>query len=252
MPDSDLDPAEFYTGLVAELYGPLKGHPQTAGPYARFIATSGQPALELGCGDGEPLLDLVAQGLDVDGVDSSADMLQRCRARADARGIDVTLYHQRMEDLAIDRRYRSIFLAGPTFNLLPDDEAALRALHRIADHLDDDGTALVPLFVPEPTHADAFQQPRRATGSDGADLQLFFVSEQRDDDRRTQRTVLRYERTNGGDRAVAVREWLLHWYSPDGFVGLAAQAGLVADVRSPGGGPVPAEPDEWVTHLRPA
>ena len=47
----------------------------------------------LGCGDGDPLLALRAEGLDVEGLDSSADMLDRCRVRADAAGLDVVLHH---------------------------------------------------------------------------------------------------------------------------------------------------------------
>lgn len=120
--------ADFYTGIVAELYGPLKNCTQTPGPYARFIDGSGQPALELGCGDGEPLLDLRRAGLDVDGVDSSQDMLDRCQAIADREHLEVSLYCQPMQDLQLPRRYRSIFPAGPTINLLPDDDMTLHAL----------------------------------------------------------------------------------------------------------------------------
>lgn len=81
-----MGPSDFYTGIVAELYGPLKSVSQGPGPYATFIQQVGVPALELGCGDGEPLLELRQQGLDVDGIDSSADMLERLRRRADELG----------------------------------------------------------------------------------------------------------------------------------------------------------------------
>jgi ubiquinone/menaquinone biosynthesis C-methylase UbiE len=72
-----VDPADFYTGIVAELYGPLKSFSQDCEPYAAFIEQAGTPALELGCGDGDPLLQLRQRGLEVEGVDSSADMLER-------------------------------------------------------------------------------------------------------------------------------------------------------------------------------
>ncbi|MFX4270708.1 hypothetical protein ACQBAR_08840 [Propionibacteriaceae bacterium Y1685] len=63
-----MDPADFYTGLVAEAYAPLKAFAQPSEPYEKFITDHGQPALELACGDGEPLLALRGRGLDVDGV----------------------------------------------------------------------------------------------------------------------------------------------------------------------------------------
>ncbi|MGW6496091.1 class I SAM-dependent methyltransferase [Nonomuraea angiospora] len=223
-----MHPADFYTGIVAELYGPLKSVAQDPEPYAAFVQEAGSPALELGCGDGDPLLDLRRRGLDVEGVDSSADMLQRCRRRAREQGVDVVVYHQRMEALDLPRRYRAIFLAGPTFNLLPDDSIALAALHRIRDHLAVGGTALVPLFVPSPTPAERIGRVRTATADDGAELRVSVVSEERSDSARTQTTVLRYERYRDGESTIVDRPWVLHWYTRSGFESLAAAAGLIA------------------------
>ncbi|MBZ2195825.1 class I SAM-dependent methyltransferase [Occultella gossypii] len=222
-----MDPADFYTGLVADLYAPLRSVTQTAEPYERFIREAGEPALELGCGDGDPLLDLRRRGLDVDGVDSSADMLDRCRARAVAAGLTVAVHHQRMEELYLPRRYRSIFLAGPTFNLLPDDETAARALARIRAHLTDGGTALVPLFIPDPVAPSAIGIASESTTADGARLRCTTVASTRDQPGRTQRTLLRYEReTPSGAPEVVDRDWLLHWHTQDGFRRLAEDAGL--------------------------
>ena len=143
-----MDPSQFYTGLVAELYAPLKSSSADPEPYAQFIAESGEPALELGCGDGEPLIDLRRRGLDVEGLDASADMLERCRHAAARAGVAVELHHQLMQEMDLPRRYRSIFIAGPTFNLLPSDSEARLALSRIRDHLEVGGSALIPLFIP--------------------------------------------------------------------------------------------------------
>src|SRR5262245_24224447 len=86
-------PADFYTGLVADRSRPLRSAAPDAEGWARLCEAIGPPALELGCGDGDPLLDLRARGLDVEGLDSSLDMLDRCRARAEAQGLDVVLHH---------------------------------------------------------------------------------------------------------------------------------------------------------------
>ncbi|TKJ20213.1 class I SAM-dependent methyltransferase [Blastococcus sp. CCUG 61487] len=224
--------ADFYTGLVAELYGPLKGARPDAEYCAALVRRHGEPALELGCGDGEPLLDLRRQGLDVEGVDSSADMLARCRQAAADAGLDVVLHRQRMEALDLPRRYRTVFLAGPTFTLLPDDDTAAAALQAVRRHLADDGTAVVPLDVPRPTDPARLGRVREARAADGALLRFSVVAEERDEQRRTQHALLRYERHIGGGSEVVERTWTLHWHTADGFRALAEDAGLaVAAVR---------------------
>ena len=60
-----VEPSQFYTGLVAELYAPLRSAVPDAEPYARFIALSGEPALELGCGVGLVGLCAALQGATV-------------------------------------------------------------------------------------------------------------------------------------------------------------------------------------------
>ncbi|MDJ0358451.1 class I SAM-dependent methyltransferase [Paenarthrobacter sp. PH39-S1] len=102
-----MDPSNFYTGIVAELYEQLKSTNHSYEPSADLITRTGEPALELGSGDGEPILDLRRRGFDVDGVDSSADMLARCARRAADEGLDVTLFQQRMEEMELPRKYQS-------------------------------------------------------------------------------------------------------------------------------------------------
>jgi len=245
-----VDPSLFYTGLVADLYAPLKSMPPDPEVYARFIAASGEPALELGCGDGEPLIDLRMQGLEVEGLDSSADMLERCRRVAAQNGVDVVLHHQPMQSMDLPRRYRSIFIAGPTFNLLPDDDTARQALLRMHTHLEPGGSALVPLFIPAATVTEALGRPREVCSSDGAILRVTAVSEQRDEPGRVQTTVLRYERSTPGATEVLDRPWVLHWYSQTQFRDLATAAGFeIAAVTGPDGRPAPDTAKVFVFRL---
>ena len=233
-----IEPALFYTGVAAQAYGLLRGTgaPDPA-PYARFIQRSGQPALELGCGDGDPLLALRTLGLEVDGVDSSPDMVDRCRATAAERGIDVTVWVQRMEALDLPRRYRSVFLAGPTFNLLPDDDTAMQALAGIRRHLVVEGTAMIPLFEPLATPLEHFGRRRTRTASDGTEMSVTAVRETRDETTRCQTTVLRYEVATPTGTVSEDRPWTVHWYPQAGIRAMAAEAGLtVARVLSAAGG----------------
>jgi SAM-dependent methyltransferase len=229
-----MEPSQFYTGLVADLYASLRSHVyDDPVPWERFIVEAGEPALELGCGDGDPLLALRQRGLDVEGVDSSPDMLERCRTAAAEQGLTVTLHCQKMEELRLGHRYRSIFLAGPTFNLLPDDDTALRALTSIREHLAAAGQALVPLFVPRPTPPEQLGLAREQRDDDGSVLRVTPLRERFDAVARTRTTLLRYERrTAEGEVERIERPWVLHWYDLDAFRRLAGRAGLeVTDVR---------------------
>jgi SAM-dependent methyltransferase len=247
-----LDPAHFYTGLVADLYAPLRGSTTDVAPYAHFIRGFGEPALELGCGDGEPLLDLREMGLDVEGLDSSADMLERCRIEAVMRGVDVVLHHASMADFALARKFKSIFIAGPTFNLLPDDDVALAGLSCVRAHLVEGGGALIPLFIPKPTPASAFGTFRQSPGDDGAVLRFAPLSETRDEAARIQTTLLRYERVIDGETESLERAWVLHWHTQNRFGAMASQAGLkVAAVLDANGQKATAEAEAFVFVLTP-
>src|SRR5205823_12856004 len=74
-------------------------------------------------------------GYDVDGSDASADMLERCRARAGATGHAPVLLHQRLHELDPPRRYRTIVACG-VFGLgssRAQDEQALRCFYEALD-----------------------------------------------------------------------------------------------------------------------
>lgn len=220
-------PADFYTGIVAEVYGPLRSSVPDADPYARFIERAGQPALELGCGHGDPLLELRRRGFDVEGLDASADMLSLARSAAEAEGLVVALHHSTIEAMELPRRYRAIFLAGPTFNLIVDDDTAWHALDRVREHLEPDGRALVPLFVPDATPGSEMGQPRTHVTDTGRTLRCTVVHEERDEQRRVQTSLLRYEVEEAdGTLTTEERAWQVHWHTREGFRTLAAEAGL--------------------------
>ena len=237
-----MDPSDFYSGIVVDVYARLKSSRYDPQPYAQFIGRHGEPALEIGCGDGEPMLDLCAAGLQVDGVDSSIDMVKRCRQEAERRGLTVEVHHQRVEDLALGQRYGSIYLAGPTFNLLADDETALRALRSIRDHLAPDGSALIPLWVPEPTPADELGLGRSTRDPAGTELTYTPLTETYDLTRRTRVTTCRYERRTAESSEVADRQWLIHWHTPRSFRRLCEDAGLqVTSLVDDGTGTPPSD-----------
>lgn len=224
------DPSQFYTGLIADAYAPLRGTIAPAEPYLRFVQRYGEPALEIGCGHGEPLLDLVAAGLDVTGLDSSADMLSRCRAEADRRSLTVELVCQPMEAMQLQRRFASIYFAGPTFQLAIDRDAACEALRRIAGHLTEQGAVVVPLFVPSPIDPAAIGTWKEHITALGEILALRTVDQSVRPAERRMDSVLEYRR-GPVERPTesVVRTWSLRWYEGAEFDDLATSAGLCVD-----------------------
>lgn len=222
---SHMDPSDFYTGIVPDVYTALRASHFDATRYREFVREHGEPALELGCGDDGPFFALVADGTDVEGIDSSADMVARGQRRLEAEGRDARIHHQRMEQLSLNRSFASIYLAGPTFNLLPDDATAAKALEAIARHLQPTGAALVPLWTPHPTPTDQIGVVNSTIIGEST-AQYTVLSEDFDEAARTRTTVLRYELNSAGVHTVEDREWIIHWYSDDDFRQLASAAGL--------------------------
>lgn len=221
-----MNAADFYTGIIPDVYTALRSITFDATHYVDFVEKAGQPALELGCGDDGPFLELIKRGIDVEGVDSSPDMLDRCKSRADAASLRIVTYCQPMQQLALPRSYRAIYLAGPTFNLLPDDDTAYQALEGIAGHLQPGGQAMVPLWIPSPTPEQEIGLTREAVTAEGAIARYTIESEDYDVAVRTRRTHTRYELHKGQQVEIVQRDWIIHWHTPEGLAELAHAASL--------------------------
>jgi SAM-dependent methyltransferase len=220
-----MDAADFYTGIVPDVYAALRSTHFDTARYRALVEQNGSPVLELGCGDDGPFFDLASQGCDIEGVDSSIDMVRRGRERLRAHGLNAPLHHQRMEDLHLSRQFATIYLAGPTFNLLPDDASAQRALHAIAEHLRPDGTALVPLWTPPPTPPERLGAAQIARIGAG-EARYVVEAEDYNTMLRTRRTRVCYELASETATIAEHREWIIHWHEADDFQRLAAAAGL--------------------------
>jgi SAM-dependent methyltransferase len=223
-------PDQFYTGLIAEAYAPLRGVTSPVAISEEFVRRYGEPALEIGCGHGEPLLDLIAAGLDVTGLDSSADMLALCEAEAARRHLQVTLVCQRMEAMEIDRQFASIYFAGPTFQLVVDPLLAAGALTRIGRHLLPEGRVQVPLFRPRPVPPAALGRWREHVTADGVELGFQTVDQSFRPEERRVDTTLQYRRGPADNPTEVVdRTWSLRWYEDGEFEDLAASSSLAVD-----------------------
>ena len=90
-----------YRGLMAEAWDVLRGDTSDWSDrffYRDVIEQSGQPVLDVGCGTGRLLLDYAAQGIDIDGVDNSPEMLTLWK-EGEPLESDVRLYHEFTHEL---------------------------------------------------------------------------------------------------------------------------------------------------------
>jgi len=104
----------------------------------------GQPVLDVGCGTGRIVLDYLSEGVDVDGVDNSPEMLAICREKANRKGLSPNLHEQTMETLDLPRRYRTILVPSSSFQLVTDRQRAQEALRRFFLHLEPGGVLIMP------------------------------------------------------------------------------------------------------------
>jgi SAM-dependent methyltransferase len=202
--------SQFYTGLVARLYEPLAGQQAEPAIYQRFVEKHGEPALELACGGGHPMLSLMQSGLDVHGLDASADLLDSLKRKATQLGLTPTLYHQTMQTLSVEGQYACCYLAGASFCLIDDLADAQEALCRVYAALIPGGHFLLSVF--EPPAAKLPSAVRSTTLADGSVATVQSISEQRDTDQQQVSMLLRYTCTLDGKTENVERPWRLRWY----------------------------------------
>ena len=126
--DDERDDVEFYVDRALEADGPV---------------------LELACGTGRIHLPLLRAGVDADGVDLSADRLDRLRAKARAESLDSSVREADMTALDPDRAYDLVICPYNSLQFartLPDLRATLSGVH---DALAPGGRFVFDVFVPD-------------------------------------------------------------------------------------------------------
>ncbi|WP_225333154.1 class I SAM-dependent DNA methyltransferase [Halomicrobium urmianum] len=116
--------------------------------YRRLASDADGPALELACGTGRVYLDLLRSGVDVDGLDRSADALSVLRENVDADGRSPTVWQADMTDFAVDREYALVYCPFNAVQhaLTVGDQLAL--FRCVSDALAPGGRFVFDVFVP--------------------------------------------------------------------------------------------------------
>ncbi len=136
--------ASRYDDEASELHAP-----ETIDPVVDFLAelAGDGAALELGIGTGRIALPLARRGVPVHGIDLSAAMVERLRAKPGADAIGVTIGD--FATTRVDRRFRVAYLVFNTIMNLTTQEEQVACFRNVAAHLEPGGAFVVEVMVPD-------------------------------------------------------------------------------------------------------
>jgi SAM-dependent methyltransferase len=158
------DPA-FYGDQWAAVYDDHHEHvdPGRAVEFLAGLAGDGR-VLELAIGTGRVALPLAARGISVEGVDASAAMLDRLRAKPGGESVPVTIGD--MAEVPVSGRFRLVYLVFNTLFGLLSPERQAGCFGSVARVLEPGGTFVIECFVPDVARFDHDQrvQARSVTG----------------------------------------------------------------------------------------
>jgi len=138
-----------YSGFWVEWYDDLlKDEKNDINLYTSLISTNDAPVLEIACGTGRVLSALLRAGLVCDGLDLSAPMLEICRKKLINQNLQSTLYHADILTFDFPKTYKTIFVSGGSFQLIPSFEDAMTVLKKIFNALEKGGKFICDLWIP--------------------------------------------------------------------------------------------------------
>jgi len=131
---------------------PLYAARRDVGFYVAEAKAAGGQVLELGCGTGRILLPIARAGCTIAGVDSSSQMLARCKEKLAAEAATVQarvmLQQRDIRDFALGAKYALIIAPFRVVQQLARIDDQLRFLAAVAHHLAPTGRFVFDVFNP--------------------------------------------------------------------------------------------------------
>ena len=122
--------------------------------YVGLARAAAGPVLEVTCGTGRILIPCLEAGVDIEGVDLYAPMLERLRAKAQALGLAARVHQADMRDFALAHRFALVIIPFNGFVHCLTSADQLACLSTCGDHLAPGGrlvfNTIPPLLVSAP------------------------------------------------------------------------------------------------------
>jgi len=140
------DPTPFDDGALYDLL--LGNIPLGLDFYIGLAKAARGPVLDVGCGTGRILLPCLQAGVDIEGLDLFAGMLDRLREKATALELNPTLHQADMADFRVPRRFALIIIPFNAFVHNLTTNAQLACLRACREHLQQGGMLALDLSFP--------------------------------------------------------------------------------------------------------
>lgn len=225
-----------YGDAMADVYDDWYASlPQFDAAVARLVTlAAGGAVLELGVGTGRLALPLAERGLRVSGVDASAAMIERLRAKPGGDSVAVTVGDMGAPVPA--GPFTLVFAAVNTFFGLDTEQAQAECFASVAARLSPGGRLAVEAFVP-----DAGDEPvdRVAVRNLTVDRVVLEVSRSDPTGQIAEGHYVELTETAG----VRLRPWRIRWATPAQLDAYASAAGLQLESRWSDWAGAPFTPD---------
>lgn len=146
-----MDVAEFFDA-TAEYYDAQYDADQGGDVafYRELAVEADGPVLEVGCGTGRVYLELLRAGVDADGIDLSAAMLDVLREKADEERLEPSVWRADVTEFRAERSYALAIVPFRAFLHLLSVADQLAAMANLHDALEPGGRLALNVFAPDP------------------------------------------------------------------------------------------------------
>ena len=138
----------MYNGLEARLHDTFWQQEEPSAELnllEKFLQKHPGTALELGCGSGRLLLNLIKKGFFIEGLDNSTEMLASCQKNA--HDLSPTLHLADISNFNTRTTYSAITIPAFTLQFIPPDQLPI-VLQNIQNHLHPGGGLYITTFIP--------------------------------------------------------------------------------------------------------